>query len=124
MVVSVRKEFRMGTNFSDFLAEQLKNDPELALEYHKAGPRFDAVMQLIKARNKLGLTQTELAKRMGVLPHVVSRLESMEHSPRLDTLAHAAIVMGYDLQIKFAKKHGTRKQPHRDSQPALRKKTA
>ncbi len=37
-------------------------------------------------------------------PSVVSRLESAEHSPRLDTLAAAARAMGYELDVRFKRK--------------------
>jgi ribosome-binding protein aMBF1 (putative translation factor) len=122
MVVISRREQRRATNFDDFLAEQLRNDPEFAFEYHKIGPRYDAAIRLIKSRRRLGLTQTDLAKRMKVHPHVVSRLESAQHSPRLDTLALAAIAMGYELQVRFAKKRAT-KAPARKA-AGLRKKSA
>ncbi len=123
MVVSLKRELRVGTSFDEFLAEQLKSDPEFAREFYRTAPRFDAVVRLIKARNRLGLTQTDLAKRMKVHPHVVSRLESAQHSPRLDTLALAAIAMGYDLQVRFTKKPAA-KEPARKSAAGLRKKSA
>ena len=91
------------TNFRDYLEESLKADPELRAEYEKLGPRFDAVTALIRVRLAAGLTQTELAHRMGVSQGVISRLESAWHSPRLDTLAAAARALGCTLEVRFKK---------------------
>ena len=41
---------------------------------------------------------------MSVSPGVVNRLESAEHSPRLDTLADAARALGCDLEVKFKRR--------------------
>ncbi len=96
----------MGTLFKDYLQQRLKDDLEFAREYERLGPRFEAINQLMEARKRLGLSQTELAKRMRVAPHVVSRLESAEHSPRLETLASAARAMGFLLEIRFRQLQG------------------
>jgi transcriptional regulator with XRE-family HTH domain len=79
----------------------LADDPELQEEYDKLGPRFAAISALITARERCGLTRAALAARMGVAPSAITRLESAAHSPRIDTLAEAAGVMGYDLDVRF-----------------------
>ena len=109
--------------YKEYRDKRLEGNPRLALEYDKLGPRFKAAVRLVDTRKRLGLTQTELARRMKVHPHVVSRLESAQHSPRLDTLALAAIAMGYDLQVRFAKKPAA-KEPARKAAAPLRKKSA
>ena len=101
-----------STTFDDFLEEQL-TDPKFRAEYENLGPRFDAVTGLIRARLAAGLTQTELARRMGVSQGVLSRLESAWHSPRLETLAAAARALGYTLEVRFKKA-----VPARDAQKA------
>ena len=79
--------------------EELLKDPKTRYEYDRIGPRFEAVSQLIDARREAGLSQADLAQRMGVTRAVVSRLESVDHSPRLDRLAEAALALGYELEI-------------------------
>lgn len=93
----------MGTLFRDYIQEKLEIDPELHGEYERLGPRFDAISELIRARQRMGLSQSELARRMKVKANVVSRLESGEHSPRLDTLAAAAQAMECELRVKFVR---------------------
>lgn len=86
-----------------FMEAMRAQDPGLRAEYEKLGPRYQAISQLIAARRKAKLSQSELGRRMGVTQAVVSRLESAEHSPRLDTLADAAKAMGYRIDVRFVK---------------------
>jgi ribosome-binding protein aMBF1 (putative translation factor) len=75
--------------------------PEVRKEYERMRPRFDAVSQLIAMRKEAGLTQTELAERMGRRQSVVSAIESGRREPRLSTLSAAARAMGHELRIDF-----------------------
>ena len=86
-----------------FRDELLARSPGVKVEYDKLGPRFAAISELIRARNATSISQSELARRMNVTPNTISRLESAEHSPRLDTLAAAAEAMGYEMRLKFVK---------------------
>ena len=74
-------------------------NPRLRDEYDKLGPRFEAIGALVRAREQQGITQSELARRMGVRPHAISRIESALHSPRLDTLAAYANALGLELKV-------------------------
>ena len=60
---------------------------------------------LVKARAKAGLTQAEVAQRMGTHVPAVSRLESggggARHSPSVTTLRNYAKAVGCDLVIKL-----------------------
>lgn len=96
-------EEKPPTRWQDFRDEMFAADPKLRAEYENLGPRFDAVIGLIRARQQAGLTQTQLARRMGVSQGVLSRLESAWHSPRLETLAAAARALGYTLEVRFKK---------------------
>ena len=78
-------------------------DPELNAEYEAMGPRFEAIRELISARKKAGLSQTALAKKMGVSQAVIGRLESGQNSPTIDTLAKAARALGGELVVHVRK---------------------
>ena len=56
--------------------------------------------QLIEARKKAGLTQSEVARRMNVPQSAVVRLESGTHSPTLSTLSRYAAAIGVKLEAK------------------------
>ena len=93
----------MATNAKQFMERMRAGDPELQEEYERLGPRYAAIDALIRARKRAKLTQAGLAERMGVARPVVTRLESGEHSPRLDTLAAAAEALDCRLDVKFVR---------------------
>jgi ribosome-binding protein aMBF1 (putative translation factor) len=74
-------------------------DPAIKAEYERLGPRWEAATAIIAARYARGLSQRDLARLMGVSQPVVARLESAEHSPRIDSLAAAARAMGLRIRI-------------------------
>ncbi len=60
--------------------------------------------QLLKARTRAGLTQDDVALRMGTTKSAVSRLEaSVKHAPSLSTLKRYAQAVGCDVQIKLVR---------------------
>jgi DNA-binding XRE family transcriptional regulator len=46
----------------------------------------DIAREAIHRRIAAGMTQQELAKRVGVRPETISRLESAKHLPRIETM--------------------------------------
>ena len=52
------------TNFDKYLEKQLK-DPEFAERFQKAGEAWDVALQIAALRNEAGMSQTELAKKVG-----------------------------------------------------------
>lgn len=94
---------RPGEQPKEYLERLRHRDPALQAEYDRLGPQWEAITALVKARLEAGLTQGELAERMGVSRPVVVRLESAEHAPRVDTLAKAARAMGLELEVAFRK---------------------
>ena len=79
----------------------LAEHPELREEYERLKPRYAVVAEIVRARHELRLTQAQLAERMGTTQNAVSRLESGESDPRLDTLVRAARAMGRELAVGF-----------------------
>ena len=74
-------------------------------EYEALGPEFDLLRQMLRARTKAGLSQADVAKRMGTQAPAVTRLESAlssgKHSPSIGTLKRYAEAVGCELQVKF-----------------------
>ena len=58
------------------LRGELLTDPEVRAEYERLGPIFAVVGEMIEARHAAGLTQAEVASRMGTMQSVVARLEN------------------------------------------------
>jgi transcriptional regulator with XRE-family HTH domain len=55
---------------------------------------------LIQARERAGISQAEVARRMGVPQPAIVRLEAGTHSPTLSTLARYASAIGVQLDIR------------------------
>jgi len=73
--------------------------------YDALEPEFTLLKELLRARQRSGLTQAEIAKRMGTKPPAVARLESTlttgKHSPSIATLKKYAKAVGCRLEIRL-----------------------
>ena len=78
-----------------------RGDPELREAYEAMEPAFLVVVELIRARGEEGMTQEEVARRMGTRRSLISRVEQMETTPTLRTVHALATALGRQLQIRF-----------------------
>jgi ribosome-binding protein aMBF1 (putative translation factor) len=73
--------------------------------YDALAPEYALLKQMLKARQKAGLSQADVAERMGTKAPAVTRLESSlgsgKHSPSIATLQKYAQAVGAKLQIKI-----------------------
>lgn len=76
-----------------------RNDPTFVREYEALEDEFALAAQLIEARARAGLTQAELAERMGTSQSAVARLESGKALPSVATLEKLAAATGSRLRI-------------------------
>ena len=89
------------------VAEWMK-DPRFQAEYDALEEEFAVFDALVEARKAAGLTQSEVAERMGTKTPAVARLESSggkrKHSPSLSTLRRYATALGCKLEIKLIRR--------------------
>lgn len=79
----------VGISVADHITQSLDN-PEFRAEYERLAP-FEALARIvIMRRDALGLTQADLAARMGTTPSVISRIESGQHATSARTLKRLA----------------------------------
>ena len=83
------------------LEKELLSDPEVKKEYDRLVPRYAVISEVIAARLKKGLTQKEVAKKLGTKQSAIARLESGSVNPSLEFLQKIAQVMGYKLKISL-----------------------
>ncbi len=87
--------------------KKLLTDPEVKAEYDRLEPEFKLLDELLRARQDSGLSQAEIARRMGTKPPAVSRLISSvmneRHSPSIATLRKYAAACGLRLEIHMVK---------------------
>jgi ribosome-binding protein aMBF1 (putative translation factor) len=93
-------EKRNHLDFEVWEKEALK-DPLLKAEYDRQQPEFAAIQAIIDARVKKGITQKELAKRMGTTQSAISRLEAGNVSPTISFLQKLAEATDSRLDIRF-----------------------
>jgi transcriptional regulator with XRE-family HTH domain len=87
-----------------FVKKMLKR-PAVQAEYDAQADEFALLDELLKARRQAGLTQAEVAVRMGTKTPAVARLEagdgSQRHSPSVATLRKYAQAVGCRLDIRL-----------------------
>jgi transcriptional regulator with XRE-family HTH domain len=95
---------RQRTNFDQYLQEQLK-DSGFAERFKKAGEAWDVAIKLASLRKASGLSQKELAKRVGTSQQQISRLESPSYEGHsLSMLRRVADVLGASIHIEIQPK--------------------
>lgn len=78
------------------------NDPARRARLEALKEQHRLLRQLSAARRKSGLTQAELARRMGISPSTVARLERGESaSPNLALVQQMALALGLQLDIRL-----------------------
>jgi DNA-binding XRE family transcriptional regulator len=83
------------------LKARLLEDPDTLKEYEAQAPEFAIARELIAARARAGLSQSELAERMGTSQSTVARLESGRTMPSMRTLARYASATGSRAVVKL-----------------------
>lgn len=76
------------------LKAELLADPKTRAEYDAVANEFEMARELIAARSRAGLTQGEVAERMGTTQSVVARLESGRQAPSMRTVQRYAQAVG------------------------------
>lgn len=79
------------------------SDPEVKAEYDGLENEFELLRSMLGARQQAGMTQADVAERMGTHPPAVARLESFHggHSPSLRTLRKYAEAVGCQLEVRL-----------------------
>lgn len=83
------------------LHQQWLKTPGYQEAFDATRPEFELARQLIETRIKRGLSQSELALKMGTSQSTIARLESGQSMPSLRTLNKFAQATNSELQINF-----------------------
>ncbi|KML62584.1 XRE family transcriptional regulator [Burkholderia cepacia] len=89
------------------MRERALADPAVRTEYDRLNREEFALLDaMLAARREAGLSQADVAERMGTKAPAVTRLERAlatgQHSPSIDTLRKYAAACGKRLVISFA----------------------
>ena len=85
----------------DVLHKKWLKDREYRKAYETLEEEFALAAAIMKARNRAGLSQAELAQRMKTTQSTVARLESGRGRPSTRTLDRFAKATGHRLKITF-----------------------
>jgi len=97
------------TNFDRYLDDNLK-DPAFAARFKEAGEAWDVALQIAGLRKESGLSQRELAERVGTSQQQISRLESPGYAGHsMSMLRRVAHVMGASVRVQIQR--GKRARP-------------
>jgi ribosome-binding protein aMBF1 (putative translation factor) len=82
--------------------KELMEDPEFKQEYERNKPFSNIALEIVKARCLAGLSQAELAKRIGTTQAVISKIENLSIKDiKVSTLYKVSQALGLNLDIKF-----------------------
>ena len=84
--------------------KRLLKDKEIKEAYEKLGPEFAVIEMVIKKRIERGLSQKELAQKIGTKQSAISRLESGNYNPSLSFLQKVGEALDVKLKISLAEK--------------------
>ena len=83
------------------LKKVLLKDPKVRAEYEARVPEYALVSALIAARKKAGLTQEQVAERMGTKQSASARMESGRQKPSFKTIERYADATGHRAVVKL-----------------------
>ena|ERR1017187_7630467 len=96
------------TNFDVFLEEQLR-DPDFAERFKRAGEAWHVALQIAALREKAGLSQKDLARKLHTSQQQISRLESPSYEGHsLSMLRRVAKVLSAKVRVVFEPEAETR----------------
>ena len=99
---------------ADDLLERDLQDPEFRAEWERLAAARAVSEAVVVNRTRKGMTQTALARAIGVRQPVVARIESGEHVPTIETLIKIANALDIEIMVAIA--------PSSRSEPSIAKK--
>lgn len=83
------------------LKRELLTDTETRADYEAMADEFAIARELIAARARAGMSQDEVAQRMGTTQSVVARLESGKRPPSMRSVQRFAQAVGGHLVLRI-----------------------
>ena len=90
----------MGRTYREFLNERLQ-DPKFKKEWDELEPEYQSIRALINARDEKNISQRQLSEITGITQADISKMESGEANPTLNTLKRVAQGLGMRLELSF-----------------------
>jgi transcriptional regulator with XRE-family HTH domain len=100
--VAAKKRVATGLKGAEILSKELR-DPEFRYHYEQRRLVHEVAMAVRGMRASAGLTQQQLAVKIGTTQSAIARLEKGggQHTPQWETLQRIAIALGRQLKLRF-----------------------
>ena len=89
------------SDLKKYIKERKKRDKEFSKGFDEGYEQFKIGVMLREAREKAGLTQEELARRLKTKKTSISRIENHAEDIKLSTLKRTASALGKRLQVSI-----------------------
>ncbi|MCK6527301.1 helix-turn-helix transcriptional regulator [Myxococcota bacterium] len=91
----------IGRTLDEFIAEQKARSPEFAAAFDAELARRRVARTIRAAREQAGVSQAELAERVGTNQPSIARVESGKVTPKIDFLDRIARALGMHLEVRL-----------------------
>ncbi len=92
------------SQWREFRDSILANSPETRAEYESLGPVYDAIADVIRLRYLRGLSQDQLARKMGKQQPAIARFEAGRVNPSIAFLEQVANALDARLIVRLESK--------------------
>lgn len=113
------KSSPIGSSHGEEMAGNAASNHAYREALEELGPGEQLARIILHKRMALGLSQVEVAERMGTTASVISRLESGNHSITMTTLQRIAAALDSRLVVGFAQEEDLEAIKHRSDSPEL-----
>jgi DNA-binding XRE family transcriptional regulator len=93
-------KIKQNIQFEEYLASQLQN-PKFRKYYSEFGKQLEIAYQIMQLRNKAGMSQVELARRIGTTQGNIARIESGKQNFTTEILVRIARALGKEVKVEF-----------------------
>ena len=100
------------------LVSRLLADPDVKAEYDRMKPVMELAWTLVEARNSAGMTQAEVAEKMGTTQSAIARIESGRASPTMETVRRFFHATGCEFKIQLIPSAGSKRKSGVEKQMA------
>lgn len=84
------------------LKNRLLKDKKTHQEYNALANEFDIAEAVIEKRIEQGMSQSQLAEKIGTKQSAISRLESGNYNPSIKLLEKVAVALNLKLNVSFS----------------------
>lgn len=89
------------SDLKKYIEKRKKSDPEFAVGYDEGYAQFKIGVMLQMSREKAGMTQEEVAQKLGTKKSAISRIENHAENITLSTLHKYARALGKKVNLEI-----------------------